>query len=153
MLSIAPPPNMPTLHLCGAPMIPQFSWFFIFSREVFKRMSSTEDVVLFHGGCHCGKIRFQVSTTSVVDVYNCKYVQYNTVPQLENLTPCMKFLSSYILECHIIYLLFWKTLSGNAPFFITLLHLTPIIFVAVAFVERNRTCISLFQMIPSNSFR
>ncbi len=44
----------------------------IYRNKVLVRMTSTEDLVLFHGGCHCGKIRFQVETTPVVDVYSCK---------------------------------------------------------------------------------
>ena len=48
--------------------------FDIKDHKVLVKMSSTEDLVLVYGGCHCGKVRYQVSTTLAVDVYNCKYV-------------------------------------------------------------------------------
>ena len=44
--------------------------------------AASEDLVLCHGGCHCGRVRYEVETTATVDVYNCKYVHIILIPKV-----------------------------------------------------------------------
>ena len=45
--------------------------------------AASEDLVLCHGGCHCGRVRYEVETTAIVDVYNCKYVHIILIPEVD----------------------------------------------------------------------
>ena len=63
-----------SLKECSMLLKPPRTFYNIEDHKVLVKMGSTEDLVLVHGGCHCGKVRYQVSTAPVVDVYNCKYV-------------------------------------------------------------------------------
>ncbi|XP_028410369.1 centromere protein V-like [Dendronephthya gigantea] len=80
-------------------------------------MSSPDEAVLFHGGCHCGKVRYQVSTAPVVDVYNCscsicrkKQNQHFIVPDASfKLLQGEDNLTCYTFNQHIAKHLFCKT--------------------------------------------
>lgn len=98
------------------------------------------DMVKHIGGCHCGAVRFEVWSSPDLHVFHCKYAIFNKIKTGKLLfNEHVKMLTKSMLD-HVYINISQKI---TQMFF----------FSVVAFAQRNKTIISLFQKINSDSYR
>lgn len=101
------------------------------------------DLVKHTGGCHCGAVRFEVWSLPDLHVFHCKYALFHSEKKIQGNHIFMNMLTNadqkYARPC-----LYWSFTEKITHF---------LSFSVVAFAQRNKTIISLFQKINSNSYR
>lgn len=99
------------------------------------------DLVKHTGGCHCGAVRFEVWSLPDLHVFHCKYVSFNSEKTGK--------LHYYEHDKRLT-----KSMLDDVCLDIALkITCTVFFFLVVAFAQRNKTIISLFQKINSDSYR
>lgn len=99
------------------------------------------DLVKHTGGCHCGAVRFEVWSLPDLHVFHCKYASFKS----EKTGKLHYYEHEKVLT---------KSMLDHVC--IDIAHritLTVFLFLVVAFAQRNKTIISLFQKINSDSYR